>query len=81
MNVDRFSVTMSPELGAAVREAAGRAGASVSGWLSAAAAQRLRHDLLGAALDVWEAEDGSFEGDELQRAAAALQLRTDRVVT
>lgn len=80
MNVDRFSVTMSPELGAAVREAAGRAGASVSSWLSAAAAERLRHDLLAAALDIWEAEDGPFEDDELRRAAAALRLRADRVV-
>ncbi|HUY30248.1 MAG TPA: hypothetical protein VMV02_04555 [Acidimicrobiales bacterium] len=70
--VDRFSVTMAPELGAAVREAAARTGASVSSWLAAAAAQKLRNELLGAALDAWEAEDGPFSDAELDAAAAAL---------
>ena len=72
MHVDRFSVTMEPELGAAVRDAAERAGMSVSGWLAQAAADRLRNDLLGAALDVWEAEDGPFGDNELDAAAASL---------
>lgn len=70
--VDRFSVTMPPEIGAAVRDAATRQGTSVSNWLAAAAAQRLRNELLGAALDVWEAEDGPFSNEELDAAAAAL---------
>jgi hypothetical protein len=72
--VDRFSITMPPELGDAVRRAAERDGTSVSSWLSAAAAQRLRNDLLGAALDAWESEDGAFSDDELAQAAAALGL-------
>ena len=72
VQVDRFSVTMEPELGAAVRDAAERAGMSVSGWLAQAAADRLRNDLLGAALDAWEAEDGPFGDDELDAAAAIL---------
>lgn len=70
--VDRFSVTMPPEIGAAVRDAASRQGTSVSNWLAAAAAQQLRNQLLGAALDAWEAEDGPFSDDELDAAAAAL---------
>ncbi|MHB8219656.1 MAG: hypothetical protein ACYDHU_04945 [Acidimicrobiales bacterium] len=70
--VDRFSVTMPPEIGAAVRDAAIRQGTSVSNWLAAAASQRLRNELLGAALDVWEAEDGPFSDKELDAAAAAL---------
>lgn len=70
--VDRLSVTMPPEIGAAVRDAAARQGLSVSTWLAAAAAQRLRSELLGAALDLWEAEDGPFSDDELNAAAAAL---------
>ena len=70
--VDRFSVTMPPEIGAAVRDAAARQGTSVSNWLAAAAAQSLRNELLGAALDRWEAEDGPFTEDELNEAAAAL---------
>jgi hypothetical protein len=70
--VDRLSVTMPPEIGAAVRDAAARQGTSVSNWLAAAAAQRLRNDLLGAALDQWEVEDGPFSDEELNAAAAAL---------
>lgn len=72
--VDRFSITMPPDLGDAVRRAAERDGTSVSSWLSAAAAQRLRNELLGAALDAWESEDGAFSDDELAQAAAALGL-------
>lgn len=76
--VDRFSVTMPPEIGAAVRDAAARQGQSVSNWLAAAAAQRLRSELLGAALDQWEAEDGAFSDDELDAAAAALRATRRR---
>lgn len=72
MNVDRLSVTLESELGAAVREAATRAGVSVSAWIAGAAAERLRHDLLGRALDAWEAESSPFDEEELDRAAAAL---------
>lgn len=70
--VDRLSVTMPPEIGAAIRDAAAREGTSVSSWLTAAAVQRLRNELLGAALDQWEAEDGSFTEAELNAAATAL---------
>lgn len=70
--VDRFSVTMAPEIGTAVREAAANAGTSVSAWLSRAAAQQLRNELLGAALDQWEAEHGAFTEEELETARAAL---------
>lgn len=70
--VDRFSVTMPPELGNAVRKAAAREGASVSTWLSEAAADKIRNELLGAALDAWEAENGPFSDEELNAAAAAL---------
>jgi hypothetical protein len=70
--VDRLSVTMPPELGDAVRKAAARGDMSVSAWLTEAAARRLRNELLGAALDAWEAEDGPFTDEELNAAAAAL---------
>ncbi|MBA2308110.1 MAG: hypothetical protein H0W01_02140 [Pseudonocardiales bacterium] len=72
MAVDRLSLTMEAQLGAAVREAAERAGMSVSSWLAAAAADRLHNELLAVALDVWEAEDGPFDDDELDAAAATL---------
>ncbi|HEX3826844.1 MAG TPA: hypothetical protein VHV82_06170 [Sporichthyaceae bacterium] len=70
--VDRLSVTMPPEIGTAVRQAAARAGISVSSWLSAAAAQRLRNELLGAALDAWEREDGPFTTAEFDAAGRDL---------
>lgn len=72
--VDRFSVTMPPELGEGVRRAAARQGTSVSAWLTEAAADRLRNELLGAALDEWESEDGSFTEAELSEAASKLGL-------
>jgi hypothetical protein len=70
--VDRLSLTMPPAIGAAVRAAAARQGASVSAWLVGAAAQRLRNELLGAALDRWESEDGPFTDQELDDAVTAL---------
>ena len=72
--VDRFSVTMPPELGEGVRQAAARQGTSVSTWLSEAAADKLRNELLGAALDRWEAEGGSFTQTELDEAASRLGI-------
>ena len=50
----------------------------MSNWLAAAAAQRLRNELLGAALDQWEAQDGAFSDDELDAAAAALRATRRR---
>jgi hypothetical protein len=72
MQVDRLSVTMDPELGASVRQAAARSGSSVSAWLAAAAGDRLRNELLGAALDAWEAESTPFSDKELDAAARVL---------
>jgi hypothetical protein len=72
--VDRFSVTMPPELGEGVRQAAARQGTSVSTWLSEAAADKLRNELLSAALDQWEADDGAFTQAELDEAAARMGL-------
>lgn len=78
--VDRLSVTMPPDVGAAVRDAAAREGTSVSNWLAAAAAQRLRNELLGAALNQWEAEQGPFSDEELNAAAAVLTTARRRGV-
>lgn len=77
MPVERFSVTMDPALGEAVRTAAERGHTSVSRWLAQAAADRLRNDLLDAALDAWEAEDGPFDAAELNAAAEALGISRD----
>jgi len=39
-----------------------------------AQADRLRNELLGTALDEWEAEDGAFTEAELHEAGARLRL-------
>ena len=65
---------MPPELGESVRQAAARQGTSVSTWLTEAAADKLRNELLGAALDQWEAQDGAFTPAELAEAASRLDL-------
>jgi hypothetical protein len=71
---------MDPELGAAVRQAAERAGTTVSAWLSQAAADRVRTELLRVALDRWEDEEGPLTETELEEAREALGLvRTARV--
>jgi hypothetical protein len=81
MQVDRLSVAIEPDLGRAVRDAAARSGMSVSRWMGEAARARLRNQLLGAALDAWEAEDGAFteeefaEADQVLHAAEAIRRR------
>ena len=65
---------MPPELGEGVRQAAARQGTSVSTWLTEAAADKLRNELLGAALDLWESEEGPFIQAELDEAASQLGL-------
>lgn len=72
--VDRFSVAMPPDVGSGVRDAAEREGTSISAWLTEAAADRLRNESLGAALDAWESEDGALTGDELEDAARTLGI-------
>jgi hypothetical protein len=75
MNVDRLSITLEPQLGAAVRKAAKRAGVSVSAWIADATAARIRNEALRHALDVWDAEDGPLTDRELDAAAQALGMR------
>jgi hypothetical protein len=72
VHVDRLSVALDAELGTAVRQAAAEAGMSVSAWVGAAAADRIRNELLGAALDAYEADMGAFSDEELDEAAKVL---------
>lgn len=68
MAVDRLSVALDPELGAAIREAAAARQTSVSAWLASAAEHHLRNQRLGEALDAWEAENGPVTEEELEAA-------------
>ena len=65
---------MPPELREGVRQAAARQGTSVSMWLTEAAADKLRNEILGAALDQWETEDGPFTPAELEDESSRLGL-------
>jgi hypothetical protein len=74
MKVDKLSVSFDPDLGDAVRAAAKRTGRGLSGWLSDAAAARLRADALADFLDGWEAEHGPLTAEELAQATGELGL-------
>ena len=65
---------MPSEFGEGVRQAAARHGTSVSPWLTEAAVGKLLNELLSAALDQWEAEDGPFTQAELDEAVSRLGL-------
>jgi hypothetical protein len=75
MRVDKMSISLDADLGAAIRDAARRAGRGVSGWLADAAADRLRAEALAAFLDEWEREHGALTPDELARAEQDLRKR------
>ena len=72
MQVDRLSVTDGSRTRPSGPGRRGAIGISVSRWLSQAASDHLRNELLGAALEVWEAEQGPFTDDELDAAARVL---------
>lgn len=74
MSVDRLSITLDPQIGAAVRKAARRSKVSLSTWIAEATMDRIRNEALGAALDRWEREDGAFTSAELDAAAQRLGL-------
>jgi len=81
----KMSISLDPELGEAVREAATEAGMTLSEWLGRAAETKLQQDTdarileeaarkrrregLKAYLDEWQAEHGAFTDEELAEAA------------
>lgn len=81
VKVDKLSISFDADLGDAVRAAAHRQGSSMSGWLAAAAAAKLRSEALADYLDAWEAEHGALTVDELEAAAAELGVSTLTVRT
>ena len=65
MKVDKMSISMDPELGARVRDAAERAGQPLSVWIADAVAGRLRSDALAVFISEYEEEHGAFTAAEL----------------
>lgn len=68
MAVEKFSVSLDPELSRALRAAAEEEDVSVSAWIAEAARQRLRNHMLGIALDEIIAEQGWTREELLQEA-------------
>ncbi len=75
MKVDKFSISLEPELGDAVRAAAAQAGKPVSSWLAEAAASKLRAEALAEFLASWESEHGVLTREEVARAERELGLK------
>ena len=63
---------MDTQLGDEIRDAAARAGVSVSAWLAGAAAARLRKQALADFLAGWQAKHGAITVAELTKARAEL---------
>lgn len=79
MKVDKMSISMDPELGARVREAAERARQPLSAWIAEAVAARLRADSLAGFISDYEAEHGAFTVEELAVARREMGLAQDDV--
>ncbi len=75
MSVEKFSISLDPDLGRALRIAAAAEDSSVSSWVANAVRQRLRHDALGAALDEILAEEGWTRAELLAMTAEATPRR------
>jgi hypothetical protein len=72
MKVKKLSVSLEAELNDDIREAAQRAGLSVSAWMAEAASAKLRSESLCKFLDEWEQEHGPITAEEMARAREEL---------
>lgn len=69
------SISLPPELDAAVEQAAALAGTSISAWLAETAAHRLRLEAGWHGIEAWESDNGRLTVEELaegRRRARAL---------
>lgn len=72
------SVSVPPELDAAIRAAADRAGMTYSGWLAYAAGRAIRIEAGLAAVAEYEAHNGAFTSEELAAADAWIDRMFDQ---
>lgn len=79
MAVEKLSISFDAALAAAVRQAAESDGVGVSSWLADAAAAKVRHSLLAAALRADAAEAGDLSDEQIDALAAGAR-RATRVV-
>jgi predicted transcriptional regulator len=78
MPAERITVTVSPELAAAVRALAADSDRSVSSVVEEALADRLRHHALGQAIKAYEEEFGAFSDAELDAIAERKGVKRPR---
>ncbi len=72
MSVERLTVSLDPELAAAVRSAADEDALNMSAWLADAARRRLATRGLADVIADWEALHGAFTPAELTAAQQRL---------
>lgn len=68
MTAQRLTISLDPNLAAAVQSAAASAGESVSAWIAHGATRRLRQDGLLDVIADWEQEHGAITARELEAA-------------
>jgi hypothetical protein len=68
VGVRKVTISLDPELYAAVKADAGRKGTSVSSWVSAAAAEKLRQQAWDEYMVAYEAEFGEISQADVDRA-------------
>ena len=74
MKVDKISISLDPDLGDELREAAREDGRGVSAWVADAVAKRLRARAFEEVMRQWEAEFGPLTEEEIALGAAELGL-------
>ena len=67
MGVRKVTISLDPELYAAVKADTERKGMTVSSWLSDAAAEKLRQQAWDEYMATYQAEHGEFTDEELGR--------------
>lgn len=72
MTARKLSITLHPDIAAAVAASAGQHGESVSARVERALRDSLRREAGLAAVDAWEQEHGAFTPEELAWADAVL---------
>lgn len=71
-----MSISLHPELGDRIREAASRSGKPLSGWMAEAADAKLRAEALADYLSDYERRQGELSVEEVREAARELGLES-----
>lgn len=75
---NKRSISLPPDLDAAIEDAAVQSGTTVSGWLAETAQRRLRIEAGLDGVAAWEAEHGRLTEDELAEGRARARVSLGR---